>query len=344
MWALRRSLLRLVIVVALLYVVSLALLLSSGLSPAVPWGIVAAVLLVGIPFSITFLGYRRAPALVDLAGGIIIVYSFNNFWLWIASASILLFCTKTGKISGQWRLVSGGLIAVSLGYASLWNVNYILARYMPASFLHDNALRAFDVWFYSLFSTASYTGIFPLVHSAAAIAMFSNAYSLLFVEVLLVLLIVARTGSDGEMVTFIKTLFGFYLAGICFFLIYPAIGPCLYFPESLRSGTALSLGMLRDFNAAKAGGSLEGLGYFVAMPSLHVLIGVFLQYCLRHHGSLFRLFLPINTLLVVSTVVLGYHYILDVVCSLVIIGAWIAWQQRRDAYPAKRLTSVNATP
>jgi len=221
-------------------------------------------------------------------------------------------------------------------YGALWNVNYLLARFVPATLFHDPELRSFDVWFYSLIAgkTVGYTGLFPLVHSTVLIHLLENSYLVLFSEVVLVLLIKVQSEGADEASLFLIRLFSLYAIGAACFLIYPAIGPCLYYPEStdatraLSSTLALTSGMLNDYRAAVSGGALKGYGYFIAVPSLHVLATLFLQVCLLRYRTLSIIFLPINIMVILSTFFLGYHYLLDIVIAVIILGIAIAWTRR----------------
>jgi PAP2 superfamily len=239
--------------------------------------------------------------------------------------------TQTERIRWEWRLMLGGIVTMILGYGSLWNFNYLLARFVSA--VHDSSLRTFDEWFYSWFmSTVNYSALFPIVHNAMLLKLLNNAYSILFAELLLGLLLVCQTRDAAKVCHFLKGLFGLYLIGVLCFVIYPAIGPCLYYPESIDSSRVeprFMAGMLHDYKVAMHGGSLDGYGYFIGFPSLHVMIAMFLQTHFAAYPGLFRLFLPINVILVLSTFLLGYHYILDTVAALVFMGIWIAWKHGR---------------
>jgi membrane-associated phospholipid phosphatase len=77
--------------------------------------------------------------------------------------------------------------------------------------------------------------------------------------------------------------------------------------------------MATDYTVTMTGkGTLTGFGYFIALPSLHVLVVIFLQTFLFRYKRLFLVFLPVNILLILSTVVLGYHYVADVAVAFVI--------------------------
>jgi membrane-associated phospholipid phosphatase len=121
-------------------------------------------------------------------------------------------------------------------------------------------------------------------------------------------------------------LFGCYLLGLLAFLAYPAVGPCIAYPESLDPAyqTPLTADLMRqmavEYRAAIAGGAVNGFAYFVALPSLHVAVATLLQLFWAPHRIQFWTFLPVNLLMAASTVVLGYHYLVDVPPAVVLAG------------------------
>ena len=51
---------------------------------------------------------------------------------------------------------------------------------------------------------------------------------------------------------------------------------------------------------------------------MHVSVAMFLQVLLRPYRFIFWIFLPINILIIISTVILGYHYFLDVPAGIIV--------------------------
>lgn len=74
-----------------------------------------------------------------------------------------------------------------------------------------------------------------------------------------------------------------------------------------------------DFEAVRTHARpMTGFAYFIGLPSLHAAIALLFQLALRRSSVNFWLFLPINCLMAVSTVVLGYHYVLDTIAGLLL--------------------------
>jgi hypothetical protein len=215
------------------------------------------------------------------------------------------------------------ILALFLGYAGIWNMNYaILATGFGR--LHDPALRQIDlmVFAWGTPSLGAYAGFFPLVNSPFLFGVLERAYLLAFPEVLLAVLVLR----GRSLTRFLWVLFGCYWLGLVVFALYPTVGPFTYFPESFRSewqGTAtyaLMQSILAEFRAVRASQPVNGFGYFVAIPSLHVAVAVVLQASWRGRPVHFWSFLPVNLAMCASTVMLGYHYLIDLPAGVALAG------------------------
>ncbi len=326
-WRSTDSLRQFLLVMAGMYVASLAALFHAGLRPAVPWGFALLVPTLLVPFAIIFYLYSKQQIhpMLDIAAAASILVLYNVFPIWPIIALALLAPRAASIRQYQWRLLFDGMLTIILGYATLWNFNYLLARFV--STVNDPVLRATDQWLYSWFlSSVNYTDFFPIVDNDFLLLLLNNAYSVLFPEIMLVLFLVCQTGESRRVSRFLKGLFALYAVGVLCFLMYPAIGPCLYYPESLdptRTNFELIQGMRHDYHAAVNGEDLIGYGYFIAVPSLHVMAALYLQRCLIVFPRLYRVFLPVNLTLIASTVVLGYHYLVDALIAVILMGAWM---------------------
>jgi len=112
-----------------------------------------------------------------------------------------------------------------------------------------------------------------------------------------------------------------FLIILCFFLSYigyilvPAIGP-RYTMNHLQE-TELNGVLLRDI-IDKTLNTLEGVKRD-AFPSGHAAIALVVLYlAYRFYRILFRIFLPVVLLLLVSTVYLRYHYVIDVIGGILL--------------------------
>ena len=327
-WSNMDSLRQFMFVLAGLYLASIVALFHVGLRPAVPWAFALMVPILLVPFAVIFFYYSKQQLhyMLHMGTAVSILVMYNVILIWPIIALMLFLSRALAKIRFEWKLLAHGLLTTILGYAFLWNLNYLLARFV--STLHDPVLRATDEWIYSWFLTSvSYIEFFPLVHNSFLILVFNNAYMVLFPEVILVLLLVCQTGEANRVFLFLKGLFTLYGIGVLCFIVYPAIGPCLYYPGSLdptRADLQMVQGMLHDYQAsAVTGQPLMGYGYFIAVPSLHVMVAMYLQRCLFSFPGLYRVFLPVNFMLILSTILLGYHYIVDALIAVAFMGVWM---------------------
>ncbi len=313
----------------------------SGLVPTLPWGMVFLIGLVGFPFALCLTHLTRLerargegsrigwPACLAISAAILLGWHYYIVWPLIALALGALSPTRA-RVEHR-TIASLAAVVLTCGYGVVWNLNYLLERHMP-DLRWDPLLRELDLRVYRwwLGPDVSLAGLFPLVSHPVGLRMLDNAYAILVAEVILVAYLLSQE-SPADVLGFLRRLFGFYLAGIAIFVCFPVNGPHLYFPEqqdlsrSLPATVAFANGMMHDFKVAKVGGQLRGYGYFIAVPSLHVLVAIYLQHVLRSYGVLFRVFLPVNVLLCASTVLLGYHYLADVVAAIAVYAVALAW-------------------
>jgi membrane-associated phospholipid phosphatase len=213
--------------------------------------------------------------------------------------------------------VVAGLGVTLLGAATVWNLNYVIGA-VTSHRLMDPTLIAVDLRVLSAIGWPAphYEGLFPLVSMGWSFRLLENSYSMLFCELLVTILFLAGR-SSGELVRYLSLLFSCYAVGLAVFAVFPTVGPFTYQPTAFQPafrGTmtfSLMTAISNDYHSLIQGGPIRGFGYFIALPSLHVAAATLTQRALRPSTWLYWLFLPINLLLVASTVLLGYHYILD---------------------------------
>ena len=343
---------RALVVLCAFYALTIVALHWIGIQPAVPWSLLPLLVLVVIPFA---LGATGAVPLVAglgrpglamtrgfcalLGAMFLFAYRLDSALFLLGHVVLLPIVFRSVWRSGLARplaLVTGTL---AVGYASIWNLNY-LAALLSRDRVADPAVRRLDVALYQLILPVpiDYVGFFPVVRSELLFHVFENAYLMLLPEIFVAALLWVMAKRD--LVVFLRTLFTCYLIGLVVFAIYPVVGPCIYSPESFHPefrGTLtfrLMDGMASEYTASLQRTSVNGFGYFVAIPSLHVALAVVLQAMLRFSPGHFWAFLPVNLVLALSTVLLGYHYLIDVVAGvalgiLVTIPGWHRTQVRQ---------------
>jgi membrane-associated phospholipid phosphatase len=170
--------------------------------------------------------------------------------------------------------------------------------------------------------------MFPWHSSSALFSIFEAAYFFLYCEVFIVILLYAKL--RRSCVGFFGGAFFAYLFALAVYCIYPVSGPHYYVPESLAESfrSTRTANLMAQMNASYedilAGRPTAGFAYLVALPSLHVSMAVLMQGFLAASRTHFWALLPINVLMALSTVYLGYHYLVDVVGGVALAGAILA--------------------
>jgi len=145
---------------------------------------------------------------------------------------------------------------------------------------------------------------------------------LLFFPYLLFSLISYFTAELPLLKAFIVGLFSLYGLGFLGYTLIPAAGPHLAFAGDFH--LSLTGGVLTQWNAALVGMGSTGVDVF---PSLHVAVsGFLLGFDFRHKRRRFWLYLVPCTGLWFSTQYLRYHYLIDLLCGVVLAfqALWIA--------------------
>lgn len=348
------------------FLVSIAGLEWVGLHPVAPWSLVV-VLLLTVPFAygVSVGASRLGHSIGSWKYGAPLYSVFVGFGLlWVYQPEtqafrvvvLLLFSALMARLIGGPRngfasTFLMGLLALGLCQAAVSYLNYV-ALVGATNRLHDPVLRALDVQMYrAVYGRAvEYTGIFPLVTSGIGFATFERAYRILFAEMAVV--VFALVDDVDRLRSYLLRMFGCYVSALGMFVAWPAVGPCLYYPESFRSGyeaTTTALWMSSSYIEFAAIRDhlqpITGFGYFVALPSLHTAMALLCQLSLRRSRILFWMFFPINALIIASTVVLGYHYALDVPAGIALVAIIFVFtggrlSRRRSVVPGAEIARV----
>jgi len=124
--------------------------------------------------------------------------------------------------------------------------------------------------------------------------------------------------------SFVAGLFSLYGIGFLGYTLVPAAGPYLAFGDAFD--TALVAGPVSRWNDALVRMGSTGVDVF---PSLHVAVSLFiLGFDLRHNKRRFWIFLVPCIGLWCSTLYLRYHYLIDVLCGVLLAG-WALWIANR---------------
>lgn len=162
--------------------------------------------------------------------------------------------------------------------------------------------------------------------------LLSGGYFLFYFVVLLPAIVFSMRRRSHEARTFFLGLAAMYLIGFAGYLLVPAGGPYMAFPEIFPypvHGGAMAALLAR---VVKAG--ITGMDVF---PSLHSGIGVYVLgfFALGGYRRIAWLLAPVILALVLATLYLRYHYGIDVLCGIALAAAVLAFVQRcRKERPA----------
>lgn len=155
--------------------------------------------------------------------------------------------------------------------------------------------------------------------------LLSTGYFLFYFAVLLPAIGFSLRRRHHEARAFFLGLAAMYLVGFAGYLLVPAGGPYIAFPEvfpyPVHGGamTALLAGVVK-----------AGITGMDVLPSLHSGIGVYVLgfFALGGYRRIALLLAPIILALVVATLYLRYHYGIDVLCGIALAAAVLAFVQR----------------
>ncbi len=204
------------------------------------------------------------------------------------------------------------LQAIQLWYPALFLPLFFTVMHYLVPAIHpgniDPALVRVDEW---LTGTTSMNWVNVLNHPVL-VDLMQISYSTFYFLPLLVLL---PLSAQPDRKNFDRVAFGFlgafYLSYLAY-LIFPAIGPRFYlahlYTQPLK-GSALFVCINEALN------SLENVQWD-AFPSGHTTIALLVSYfSFRYVRKIFYFTLPVIILLILSTIFLRYHYIIDVIAG-----------------------------
>ncbi|MDE2491696.1 MAG: phosphatase PAP2 family protein [Elusimicrobia bacterium] len=126
-----------------------------------------------------------------------------------------------------------------------------------------------------------------------------------------------------------------FLAGGLFYYFFPSSGPAAVFSSPFF--TAEQRNTFVKFWQVHHGLPVASvMGGMIAFPSFHVAWAVLLTYAARPWRPLFRAAAALNVLVVASTLLLGWHYLLDVPAGLALAGASLWAAERTHARLSRR--------
>jgi hypothetical protein len=329
----QRNFIIILIALLLLYIISSFLLLLMGYLPLFQWYFILYIAACGVPFAyiitcsvfylrrlVQFPNYLQFSTFIAI--GLLLLLCFNpQIYLSIYVSLFLLTVAFWHIIKFNHELIKPLLTIMLIyfvGYNTVWNLNYVALNLIINRHLYDPFFLKIDLYLYSLLygHAISQINMFPLSKSNAIFYILENSYIILIPELFIVAILLLL--KDGRIAQYIIAIFSCYLIGLAIFIIFPALGPFIYYSETFQSAykhtlTYSTMQMMDSgYKSIKHGLQFNTIGYFVSMPSLHVATAVVAQWFMAISKIHFWCFLSINFLIIVSTCYLGYHYLIDI--------------------------------
>lgn len=230
---------------------------------------------------------------------------FNILWLaFHASVILFLWWDKYEKINNfkVWCVI----IIIPINFTEL---HYLVHTVHPIDY--DVILIKIDYFLFGVNPTVwleKYS--YPLITEILQL-VYTTFY---FIPIILAVLL-AKREAELDFYMF-NMIFCFYLSYVCYF-IFPAIGP-RFTLDHLQSFPLQGIWIMQDIQIVL--NKLENIQRD-AFPSGHTAITVLtLIYAFKYHKRYFKILLPVTILMVISTVYLRYHYVIDVIAGLLLVA------------------------
>lgn len=284
----------------------------------------------------------------------IVITLLNQFWLGfpglfyfqptLVTLVVLIILVRIGlKIQFE-----------SIEHTALWKMlhasnSYILIialiifstgaiQYTPFKVIDNEIVTVEHYLHLHLESIISWTNSHSLVHLIAGITYDSLEGQIIFLPILV---IIARQYDVAYEFCFL--VLTTWLIGASIYFFFPTAGPASvidspYFELSQRA-TGLKFWQLHHYiQPTSADGGL------IAMPSFHVIWAWLLVYLLRPWRFAFSLLLVINSTMMASCVLLGWHYFLDVAGSFITLltshGLYYYFHKSQERVVGQRATDL----
>ncbi len=145
------------------------------------------------------------------------------------------------------------------------------------------------------------------------------AYDFLTYQMVILPLCAIVLGMRDELREYYILLLLTILIGFSFYYFYPTTAPASVFPQEYFSSSQVATGLkFTQIHNHLLPSTIEG--GLIALPSFHVIWAWLSLYLIRRIRILFAFLVPINILIVLSCVLLGWHYLSDVLASVLVLA------------------------
>jgi membrane-associated phospholipid phosphatase len=274
---------------------------------------------------------------------LILIFSYRiDGWLWLCAAHgiavgfvwLLSWLDRTSPAvaaypslpisspqAGRIAHFIHGWYPVALIPTTFKELGYLIPRIHPRDF--DTPLAAIDYWIFGTHPTVWLERFTwpPLTE------LLQICYPTYYLLPIILGAVIWRSGNaEGFRFWVFVVAFGFYLSYLGYIAV-PAIGP-RFLPQILEAQTRPLTGMLFYQTVRDALDRAEGLTRD-CFPSGHTEMTLLaLYYARQFHRKTFRVLLPLGIAIIISTVYLRYHYVVDVAAGALLAGAVILSARR----------------
>lgn len=217
--------------------------------------------------------------------------------------------------------LSFAIMTTGVQYTPFQPIDMLLAKLDQAMGINTPALMA-------------WTAHHPYVHKILAMA-----YGFLYVEIVAVPLLLPFFKGDDKVNYFFITMLVAFIIGTTIYYFFPTAAPAAVFHSAyFMSGehaTYLKFYQIHHYQPVASGD-----GGLIAFPSFHVAWAIILTCATFSKKWLFVPLALVNIILIVATVLLGFHYLVDVFGGFFLAAlAMLLTQLIRGKYLLKRLVT-----
>ena len=178
----------------------------------------------------------------------------------------------------------------------------------------DRYIQTIEAFVYiNMDEIVKWTNSYPIIYT-----ILSASYNLLSFELLILPLIIIISRNSKFFYEFMFLMLVSSFIGFVFYYFFPTTAPASlssspFFLEEQRATGLKFYEIHQHIEPSTIAGGM------IALPSFHVIWACWLQYMVRAWPVAFFILLPFNILLIISCVLLGWHYPLDIIGSALVI-------------------------
>ena len=167
-------------------------------------------------------------------------------------------------------------------------------------------------------------------------------YSFLDLEICSALLLMVIFYDPNSQSEFIFLLLSTCLVGFTFYYFFPTTAPASVIENKLFMQVQRST-FLKFYEVHHNIPGTTLAGGLIAMPSFHAIWAILCQYYFFRWPWIALFLLPINILILISCVMLGWHYLVDIIASFIICTPLIYFSHTRIKSDENALLKKNST-